>query len=127
MSFPKKGRKFPRDLTKSSSVLRKLISADGEFEFTLVISEALHEDFGDTHAAVKIVVSITGAGERTVRNWFQAKNGPNGRNLIHLVMHSELIFEAILIMANRQELLLAKKLVDARDELAQIFEVIEQL
>ena len=124
MSFPKKGRKFPRDLTKTSSVLRNLIAADGNHDFTSVISEALHEEFGDTHAAVKTVVAFTGAGERTAKNWFQAKNGPNGRNLILLAMHSDLVLEAILIMANRQDLLMAKKLVDARDMLVEMLEIV---
>ena len=127
MSFPKKGQKFPRDLTKSSSVLKKLLSADGDYNFNIVISEALNEAYGDTHAAVKTVEIFTGAGERTVKNWFQGKNGPNGRNLLLLAMHSDLIFEAILIMANRQDLLLAKKIVDKRDGLVKIVEIINSL
>ena len=127
MSFSKKGQKFPRDLTKSSLVLKNLLSADGDYNFNIVISEALHEAFGDTHAAVKTVIVFTGVGERTVKNWFQGKNGPNRRNLLLLAMHSDLIFEAILIMANRQELLLAKKIVDNRDGLVEIVEIINNL
>jgi hypothetical protein len=36
------------------------------------------------HGGMKVVVNLTGANERAVRNWFDAKNGPNGEFLIAL-------------------------------------------
>jgi hypothetical protein len=35
--------------------------------FAQVIADALHRDFGDTHAAIKIVVGLTNANERAVK------------------------------------------------------------
>jgi hypothetical protein len=34
---------------------------------------------------VKTVVGLTGANERAVKNWFQAKNGPSGEFLMPFV------------------------------------------
>ena len=52
--------------------------------FADAIATALHREYGGTHAAIKTVVALTGANERAVKNWFDAKNGPNGDFLIAL-------------------------------------------
>jgi hypothetical protein len=77
--------------------------------------------------ARKTVMAYTGAGERTVKNWFEAKNGPNGENLIELVRHSDEVLEAFLLMSGREEILTAKKLVDARSILVEMVEFIDRL
>jgi hypothetical protein len=74
MSLPKEGR-------KDRSVVGKVFPSD---RFPDAIAAALHRQYGDTHGAIKAVVHVTGATERAVKNWFQAKNGPNGESLIRL-------------------------------------------
>ena len=77
--------------------------------------------------SVKTVMAYTGAGERTVKNWFEGKNGPNGENLIELVRHSDEVLEALLWMADREDILAGKLLIDARDNLVEMLEIIDQL
>jgi hypothetical protein len=127
MSFRKKGRKvrpvsgitFPR----SSGTVEK---SDGN-DFTAVIAETLRETYGRSGRSIKTVMAYTGAGERAVKNWFGGKNGPNGENLVKLVRHSDEVLEALLLMAGREDILAGKLLVDARDKLVEMLEIIDQL
>ena len=127
MSFRKKGRKvrpvsgktFPR----SSGTVEK---SDG-YGYTAVIAETLREAFGRTGRSVKTVMAYTGAGERAVKNWFEGKNGPNGVNLVELMRHSDEVLEALLSIAGRDDILAGKLLVDARDKLAEMLEIIDEL
>ncbi len=127
MSFRKKGRKvrpvsgitFPR----SSGTVEK---SDGN-DFTAVIAETLRETYGRSGRSIKTVMAYTGAGERAVKNWFGGKNGPNGENLVELVRQSDEVLEALLSMAGREDILAGKLLVDARDKLVEMLEIIGQL
>ena len=127
MSFPKKGRTFRPVSGKTFPSSHPMTEAFGDYDFAIVIAETLRHAFGNTHAAVKTVVAFTGAGERTVKNWFEAKNAPSGENLVELARHSEEILEAFLLMAGRGDVLSAKKLADARDKLVEMLEIIDQL
>ncbi len=98
-----------------------------EYDFTAVIAETLRDALGGSRMAIKTVMAYTGAGERAVKNWFEAKNGPNGENLIELVRHSDEVLEAFLRMSGREEILTAKKLVDARSTLVEMLKTIDQL
>ena len=127
MSFRKKGRKFR---TVSGNNFQKLsddVAASDGYEFAAVIAETLRETFGGTRMSVKTVVAYTGAGERTVKNWFEGKNGPNGENLVELVRHSDEVLEALLLMAGREDILAGKLLIDTRDKLVEMLEIINQL
>ncbi len=127
MSFRKKGRKvrpvsgitFPR----SSGTVERSDS----YDFKAVIAETLRETFGKSGRSIKTVMAYTGAGERAVKNWFEGKNGPNGENLVKLVRHFDEVLEALLIMADREDILAGKLLVDARDELVEMLEIIDEL
>ena len=127
MSFHKKGRKFRpisgKTFPKSSD---RVVASDG-YEFAAVIAETLHGENGGTRMSVKTVMAFTGVGERTVKNWFAGKNGPNGKNLVELVRHSDEVLEALLLMAGREDILAGKLLVDARDKLVEMLEIIDQL
>lgn len=70
---------------------------------------------------------ITGAGERTVKNWLEGKNAPSGENLVALTHHSDEVLEAFLLMAGRDEILAMKKLINARDTLVQMIGLIDEL
>lgn len=114
---PSGGKTFPPD---------SLEAAAGA-GFVPAIAAALRREFGGTNASVKKVVSLTGANERAVKNWFGAKNGPCGEHLIALMRHSEEVLETVLMMAGRQELAQAKKFVDARAKLAEMLSIIDEI
>ena len=127
MSFPKKGRKFRvnfgKTFPKSSDGV--LVSEDDDFKS--VIAASLQIGFGNSPAARKSLMRITAAGERTVKNWLEGKNAPNGANLVELVRHSDEVLETFLMLAGREEILTMKKVMDARDKLVQIIELIDAL
>ncbi len=127
MSFRKKGRKFRPVSGKTFLKLYDKVSASDGYEIAAVIAETLRETFGGTRMSVKTVMAYTGAGERTVKNWFQGKNGPNGENLVELVRHSDEVLEVFLLMAGREDILAGKLLIDAGDKLVEMLEIINQL
>ena len=127
MSFRKKGRKFRTVSGKSFPKPSGNVAESDGYQFAAVIAETLRETFGGTRMSVKLVMAHTGAGERTVKNWFQGKNGPNGKNLVELVRHSDEVLEAFLLMAGREDILAGKRLVIARDKLVEMLEIIDQL
>ncbi len=127
MSFRKKGRKFRTVSGKTFPKLSDKVSASDGYEFAAVIAETLRETFGGTRMSVKTVMAYTGARERTVKNWFEGKNGPNGENLVELVRHSDEVLEALLLMAGREDILAGKLLIDAGDKLVEMLEIINQL
>ncbi len=127
MSFRKKGRKIRTVSGISFPKPSGNVAASDGYQFAAVIAETLRETFGGTRLSVKLVMAHTGAGERTVKNWFQGKNGPNGKNLVELVRHSDEVLEAFLLMAGREDILAGKRLVIARDKLVEMLEIIDQL
>ena len=127
MSFRKKGRKIRPISGKTFRKPSDRIAAVDEYHFAAVIAETLRDAFGGSRMAIKTVMAYTGAGERTVKNWFEAKNGPNGENLIELVRHSDEVLEAFLLLSGREEILTAKKLVDARSILVEMVKFIDRL
>jgi tRNA A37 threonylcarbamoyladenosine synthetase subunit TsaC/SUA5/YrdC len=97
MSFNKNDRKL-------QSKIGKTFPTGGEHEglrFPNAIAGALKEEFGATTSAVKQVARLAKANERAVRNWFEAKNGPSGENLICLMNHSDAILKTVLHLSNR--------------------------
>ena len=127
MSLRKKGRKFRPHSRKTFPIGSRKVTAAEEYEFAAVIAQTLRDTFGGSRSSVKTVMRYTGAGERTVKNWFEGKNAPNGENLVALVRNSDEVLEAILLVANRNEILAGKKLVDARDKLVEMLNIIDQL
>ena len=95
--------------------------------FPEVVADALRREFGGTPAAVKVVVRLTRTNERAVKNWFDAKNGPSGQNLVVLLRHSDEVLEGILQMAGRQDLIVARKLTGAREKLREMLAMIDEL
>jgi hypothetical protein len=71
-------------------------------------------------------VALTGR-TRAVRNWFEAKNGPNGEFLIALCRHSDEVLETFLLLAGRRDHLRARKLVRAKDALQEILVLLSEL
>ncbi|WP_051002774.1 hypothetical protein [Bradyrhizobium elkanii] len=124
MSLPKKDRK----IQPVRQIVEPLNPSElGSADFAQTIADALHKEFGDTHAAIKTVVARTKANERAVKNWFSAKNGPTGRHLVDLVRTSDEVLEAVLRMSGRNDLILAKKLGDSKRTLLKMLTLISEL
>lgn len=126
MSSTKKDRKIRsisgKDFQSSSG------GGDGfQGNFASAVAAALRREYGGTHAAIKTVAALTGANERAVKNWFDAKNGPSGGLLISLCRYSDEVLEAFLLMSDRGQLVTAKKLVDARKKLREILSMLNEL
>lgn len=115
---------FAKDDRNNRSSHGKTLHAE---RFSDAIARALHREFDQTHAAVKTVVALTGANERAVRNWFDAKNGPNGEFLIALCRHSDQVLDTFLQLAGRTTHLRARKLVDAKQKLREILTLVNEL
>lgn len=100
MSFPKDDRKvrsksgneFPID---PISEIRTSLSID--------VADALRREFGDGPVQIKRMARLMGVNPRTVRNWLQSDNGPNGAALVVLMRHSEAVTAAVLALADRQD------------------------
>lgn len=118
------GRKFRSDSGKTFPIVAEPSTAAG---FATAVAEALKRQFGGSPGAVKLVVRLTGANERAVKNWFDAKNGPSGENLVALMRHSEEVLETVLALAGRDDLVIARKLSGAREKLRQMLEMIDEL
>ena len=115
---------FAKDDRKNQTIHGKSLHSE---RFSEAIARALHREFDHTHSAIKTVVALTGANERAVRNWFEAKNGPNGEFLIALCRHSDQVLETFLFLAGRKDHLKARKLVRAKDTLREILVLLNEL
>jgi hypothetical protein len=115
-------------LTKND---RKIQSHFGKMfpseSFAEAIAAALHREYDQRHAGVKTVVTLTGANERAVRNWFDAKNGPNGEFLIALCRHSDQVLDTVLVLAGRTEHVRARNLVGLTDKLREMLRLLDEL
>src|SRR5712671_5102351 len=116
MSFPKKGKSFPKrgkSLPKRGGDGSSDFSVD-DHAFAMKIASALTSELKDRNSRAKLVAGWTGANERTVKNWILGRYAPCGRHLVVLAQHSDQVLNAILTMADRQDLLLARKVEDLR-------------
>ena len=119
MSFPKKGKSFPKRDGDGSSKF----SLD-DHGFAMKIASALKSELKDRNSRAKLVAGWTGANERTVKNWILGRYAPCGRHLVVLAQHSDQVLDAILSMADRQDLLLARKVGDLRRKVLELAAVI---
>jgi hypothetical protein len=99
MSFTKKDRNFRQP---DGKLLPSKHGALDETTFVTGMAAALRRAYGGRHSAVKIVAGAVGANERAVRNWFDAKNGPNGEHLVRLVRHSDEMLDSFLALAGKK-------------------------
>jgi len=115
--FPKKGNVFP--------------NADGEVRLEVnyrqTIAAALRRELGGTHQAVKRTMRWTGVSERTAKNWIAGSHGPSGEHLIALMLHSDEVLIGLLTLAGRDEAIVALRLVEMRDRLGEIRQLIDAL
>ena len=121
MSFPKKGKFFPgRHEYDGNEGLEAAC-------FTKEIAAALRHSLGNTGAGVKTVAGWTGANEKTVKNWFSGRYGPSGEHLAALARHSDEVLNAFLLMAGRQDLMVATKLAAAEQAILELLIAVQSL
>jgi hypothetical protein len=111
--LPKKGIVFP--------------NGENLGPYPAAVAYALRNQLGTTHQAAKTVMRWTGAGERTVKNWLAGISGPSGQHLVALIRHSDEVLEILLLLAGRKPITVAKKLVDTRNEVAEILKQLDLL
>ena len=122
MSFPKKGKFFPKENRYTGNGGNEVDSC-----FVDEITSALRRSLGDSRAGVKTVASWTGANEKTVKNWFAGKYGPSGEHLVALARHSDEVLGTFLAMAGRENLMVATKLVAAERAIAELLVEVRRL
>jgi hypothetical protein len=122
MSFPKKGKFFPRENGYNGKAEQPTNGG-----FVEEIAAALKRSLGDSRAGVKTVAAWTGANEKTVKNWFSGTYGPSGAHLIALARHSDEVLGTFLAMAGREHLMVAIKLAAAEDAISDLLDAVRQL
>jgi hypothetical protein len=122
MSFPKKGKSFPK---KGKSFPKRDGNGSSNFNlddraFAMRIASALKSELKDRNSRAKLVVGWTGANERTVKNWISGKYAPSGRHLVLLAQHSDQVLNAVLVIAGRSDLLLAREVGDLKRRVVEV-------
>lgn len=115
--FHKKGSLFHREC-------EGLVSAS---EYRNAISSALSQELGGAGRAAKDTARWTGASERTAKNWISATYGPTGENLIELMRHSDTVLAVVLVLAGRDEEIIARRLSLVRNELAEVLSSLDAI
>jgi hypothetical protein len=92
--------------------------------FAMKIASALKSELKDRNSRAKVVAGWTGANERTVKNWILGRYAPCGRHLVLLAQNSDQVLNAILSMADRQDLLLAPKVEDLKRKVFELAAII---
>jgi hypothetical protein len=128
MSFSKKGKSFPKT---GKSFPKRDTDVDSDFRlddhaFALKIAQALKSELKDRSSRAKLVAGWTGASERTVKNWILGRYAPSGRHLVVLAQHSDQVLNAILSMADRQDLLFARRVGELRRKVLELAEIFEE-
>ena len=54
-------------------------------------------------------------------------SGPNGQHLVELIRNSDEVLDVLLLLAGRQQVAAAKKLVDVRNKLAETIQQVDEL
>jgi hypothetical protein len=126
MSFPKKGKSFPkRGATNNSNGDGG--SLDGTINVALEIASALERTLRDRNTRIKTIAGWTGANERTVKNWLSGQYGPCGAHLVVLIQYSDEVLNAVLSMARRHDLVFAQKLNDVEQRMIELLSIVKEL
>jgi hypothetical protein len=128
MSFPKKGKSFPK---RGKSFPKRDGDGGSNFNlddraFAMKISLALKSELKDRSSRAKLLAGWTGASERTVKNWISGRYAPCGRHLVVLAHHSDQVLNVILSIADRQDLILARRVGDLRQKVLELAAIVGQ-
>ncbi|WP_375463475.1 hypothetical protein [uncultured Methylobacterium sp.] len=120
MSFSKKGNSFHGGCNGR-------VPPDHADTFAGMVSAVLRRSVGGRPSAVKLVARWTGAGERTVKNWFAGSCAPKGDHFRELVRHCPEMLDAFLVSVDRQDHLALAKVVQAEAVLLEALAAIAKL
>lgn len=95
--LPKKGRKLP---AWEGALANRQAYAE-------VIANLLRKEHGDTHRAVKQLMRLTDASERSAKHWMAAQHGPDTVFFLRLVATSPVIRAFVLGIIESQQSALA--------------------
>ncbi|MCJ2013136.1 hypothetical protein [Methylobacterium sp. J-076] len=112
MSFPKTG---------------KFLRGEDEVSFAAMVSTVLRGAPGERPASVKQVARWTGAGERTVKNWFSGTCAPRGHHFRSLVQHCPEMLEAFLASVGRRDRIAFARVEEARERLREALAVLDSM
>jgi hypothetical protein len=104
---------------------QKVFNVD-DHAFAMKIASALKVQLKGQNSRAKLVARWTGANEHTVKNWILGRYAPSGRHLVALAQHSDQVLNAILSMADRQDLHSARKIEDLRRKLIELAAIFEE-
>ncbi|WP_147414287.1 transposase family protein [Sphingomonas gilva] len=124
MSLTKNDRKFRSKIGKDFPARSEPESLP---PFVEAIAEALRIEFGNTPSTIKTVARMTNTNERTVKNWFDAKNGPSGENLVILMHNSQEVLQAVLLLSGHHDLLVTMKVTATKNKLREMLEMLDEL
>ena len=79
--FPKRGRRLP---TWKGALA-------GRQDYAETIADLLRREHGGSHRAVKQIMSMTDASERTVKHWMAGQHGPDTVFFLRLLTNSPVI------------------------------------
>lgn len=88
------------------------------YTYASIVADALRDELGSSHRAIKTIMRWSGASDRCVKNWIGGCCGPSGRHLLMLARHSDAVFECILQVTGRQSVLLTSQLGPLREALS---------
>lgn len=115
--LPKKGKVFPGGNGQGHD----------KTDYAMMIAKALRQQLGTSHQGIKTAMRWTGAGERTVKNWFAGTHGPSGEHLIALARHSDEVLDIFLMMADRRATIIGIRIAEARAKLAGALDLVGML
>jgi hypothetical protein len=122
MSLSRKGEV----LHKTGERLPLVPNRNRRKRYALELAKTLRQALEAPGMSTKTIMNWTSAGERTVKGWLSASNGPRGDHLIELMRASDLIFARVLLLAGR-DVVDQKTLRSIRKPLANLHQLIESL
>ncbi len=104
---------------------RNLHQREEDLALASMMAEALAEELGRTHRAVKIAMNWTGACERSVKHWLAGTHAPRGCHLLGLMRHSDTVLERLLMAAGRSDAAIAVDVSRLRRDLVSLLALLD--
>ena len=111
MSFPKKGKFFPKANGYSGHGEAPPVSS-----FAAEIAFALKRSLGDSRSGDRTVVAWTRDNETILINCFSGTDGPSGKHLVALTRHTDEVLVTFPAVAGREDLTIAIRLEAAEPQ-----------